>query len=202
MKQLFFIGKRNKEIVEIAKEKGYSDVFFIKEINSINEGEYSDFKEYNSCLLNIEDIEILRRAIDKSSHKFENIFVLGLNDIINRISLENKKISGIISPEFNRKFDYTHYRNSGLNHVLIKIAGEKKKLIIEDLSFLKSDLDKRIKAQILGKIIQNYLLSMQILKNKVKETFILTFIAFSKKEIEKFKDIEEFYDGLLVNLEK
>jgi len=202
MKKLLFIGRKNKEIVEIAKEKGYSEVFFIKEISSIDEKEYLDFKEYNSCLLNIENLETLRRAIDKSSHKFENIFILGLNDIINRISLENKKVFGIISPEFNRKFDYTHYRNSGLNQVLIKVAKEKKKLIIEDLSFLKSDLDKKIKAQILGKIMQNYTLSMQILKKKVKETFILTFIVFSKKEIEKFKDTEEFYDGLLINLEK
>ncbi|MBS3073190.1 hypothetical protein J4465_00110 [Candidatus Pacearchaeota archaeon] len=195
--KLFFIGKKDKYIENIAKDKGYSKIFFIKEINSIDNLEYVESEKYNSCLINIGDIEKLRRAIDKAENKFEFIFILGLDDQINRIALENRKVAGLISPEFNRKFDYTHYRNSGLNHVLVKIAKENKKLIVQDLSFMQGTLDKKIRAQILGKILQNYKLAR---KYKLNELFILTFIAWSDKEIKKFADVKEFYEGFLTEI--
>lgn len=197
MESLFFIGKIGKDIEKTAKEKGYSGVFFIKEINSADNKEYLNSEDHNSCIINIGNIEELRRAIDKSQNKFKFIFVLGLDDQINRMALEHKRITGVISPEFNRRFDYTHYRNSGLNHVLIKIAKENKKLIVEDLSFMKYLKDKKTKAQILGKILQNQKLAM---KFKLKDLFILTFIARTKEEIQKSKDIDEFYDGLLTDV--
>lgn len=192
---LFFIGKINKKIEEIAKEKGYNTVYFIKEIFSVDNKSFEDSKEYNSCIINIENLENLRKAIDKSQSRFKFIFVLGSDNAINRVALENRKVSGLISPEFNRKFDYVHYKNSGLNQVLAKIAKSEGKMLIEDLSFLKSEFSKKIKSQILGRIMQNYALS-----RKYKFNFILTFIAENAKEIMKTKDIQEFYDGLMIDI--
>lgn len=197
MNNLFFIGKIDKNIEKIAKDKGYSNIFFIKEINSTDNREYLENDSYNSCLINIDNLETLRRAIDKAENKFYFIFILGLDDQINRVALENRKVTGLVSPEFNRKFDYTHYRNSGLNHVLVKIAKENKKMIIQDISFIQGAPDKKIKAQILGKILQNYKLAR---KFKLNELFILTFIAESEKEIQKFADVKEFYEGLLTEI--
>lgn len=195
--KLFFIGKIDKNIEKIAKDKGYSKIFFIKEINSIDNKEYAENEKYNSCLIDIEHLETLRRAIDKAESKFNFIFVLGLDDQINRVALENRKVKGLVSPEFNRKFDYIHYRNSGLNHVLVKIAKENKKMMIQDISFMQGASDKKIKAQILGKILQNYMLAR---KFKLNELFILTFIAESEKEIQKFADVKEFYEGFLTEI--
>lgn len=195
MTNLFFIGKINKKIEEIAKEKGYNAVYFIKEIFSVDNKSFEDSKEYNSCIINIENLENLRKAIDKSQSRFKFIFVLGSDNAINRVALENRKVSGLISPEFNRKFDYVHYKNSGLNQVLAKIAKSEGKMLVEDLGFLKSEFSKKIKSQILGRIMQNYALS-----RKYKFNFILTFIAENAKEIMKTKDIQEFYDGLMIDI--
>ncbi len=195
MTSLFFIGKINKKIEEIAKEKGYDNVYFIKEIFSVDNKAFEDSKEYNSCLINIENLENFRKAIDKCQSRFKFIFVLGSDNIINRVALENRKVFGLISPEFNRKFDYVHYKNSGLNQILAKIAKSENKMLIEDLGFLKSELSKKIKSQIMGRILQNYMLA-----RKYKFDFTIIFIARNPKEIMKSKDIQEFYSGLMIEI--
>lgn len=153
MKIDFFIGKRNKTIVKEAKALGFDNIFFVKEVSSFNEIKKEDQKNYNIILIKTQNVDMMRRMIDKASN-FAQVFVLGTNDVINRTALENKKVNALISPEYERSHDWSNYRNSGLNQVLCKIARDNNKAIM--INF-KDILLKRgqERAVLLGRIMQN-----------------------------------------------
>lgn len=48
--------------------------------------------------------------------------ISGGNEITNRKAVENKSVDILLHPEENRKKDFMHSRNSGLNQVLCKLA--------------------------------------------------------------------------------
>ena len=152
MKFDFFLGARDTRVENEAKALGFDRVYFIKEVSAV-----ADIKkdgDYDGILIKTNAVEIMRRVIDKASNFCKIILVLGVNDSINRAALEHKKTYGLVSPEFERDFDYTHYRNSGLNQVLCKIArdnGKKVMINFEDL-LMK---DKKERAILFGRIIQN-----------------------------------------------
>lgn len=163
----FFIGKRNKKIEAWALNLGFKKILFVKQVSSMRDLEeiIHDIKNNKKSKINKSNFydillivnfepQILRKMIDKSANYFKIIFVLGTNDKINRIALEHKKVSALISPEYERKKDYVHYRNSGLNQVLCKIARDNNKFIF--INFNDVLLSKgREKALILGRIMQN-----------------------------------------------
>ena len=78
--------------------------------------------------------------------------VIGGDDNKNRKAVENKNIDILLSPEKTRKQDFMHYRDSGLNQVLCKLAYKNKVAI----GFNFDDvLDSRDRASVLGKMMQN-----------------------------------------------
>lgn len=153
MKVDFFLGKRNKSIEKEAKALGFDKINFIKEVSNINEIK-KDEKNYDVILIKTPSVDMLRRITDKASHFFSKIFVLGVNDEINRTSLENKKVKALVSLEYERGHDWPNYRNSGLNQVLCKIARDNNKAIIINFKdiFFKIGCDRAI---LLGRIMQN-----------------------------------------------
>jgi len=172
----FFIGKRNSN---------KKDIIFIKEISKLDDINKRESESYEAVLLKTSNAELLRRMIDRAANYFE-IYVLGVSDKINRVALEHKKVKALISPEFERAFDYTHYRNSGLNQVLCKIARDSNKVIIENFSeFLKKD--KKDRAILLGRILQN---SMLCKKYNVK--FIIAVFAKNEQDFVACQKLEEF----------
>lgn len=173
---IFFLGKRNKEI----------KAAFIKEISKIEDILKKDKENYVAVLLKTSNAEILRRMIDKASHYFE-VYVLGMTDKINRAALEHKKVKALVSPEHSREYDYKDYRNSGLNQVLCKIARDNNKLIIENFTeFLK--MEKKAKALLLGRIMQN----ARLCKKYDVKFSIAQFIRSEKEAVsdEKIKEFE------------
>ncbi len=174
--KMFFIGKRNSN---------KKDIIFIKEISKIEDINKRESESYEAMLLKTSNAELLRRMIDKAANYFD-IYVLGFSDKINRVALEHKKVRALISPEFERTFDYTHYRNSGLNQVLCKIARDNNKMIIENFSeFLKKD--KKDRAILLGRILQNARFC-----KKYKTKFIVAQFIKDYKEVVDSKEIEDF----------
>lgn len=152
--QDFFIGKRNKKIEKKALALGL-ELVFLKKISNVEELDVKkDSKDYDGILIKTQNTDIMRRIIDKSQNLFKEIIVLGMNDEINRACLEHKKTTALLSPEYDRKKDFINYRNSGLNQVLCKIARDNKKTIIESFSSIL-DADKKNKAIILGRMLQN-----------------------------------------------
>ncbi len=74
----------------------------------------------------------------------------GSSDIA-RALFENKNINIIIGLESSPKEDPTHYRNSGLNQILCKLAAKNKIAVGFDLRQLKSQK----KEKIMGRMMQN-----------------------------------------------
>lgn len=173
---IFFLGKRDNRIKE---------AIFVKEILRVEDINKKDKENYDAVLLKTSNVEILRRMVDKAANYFD-IFVLGTNDKVNRVALEHKKVKALISPEHGRAFDYTNYRNSGLNQVLCKIAYDNNKTIIENFSeFLI--VDKKEKAILLGRILQNAMLC-----KKYKTKFVVAQIVRNEDERVDSKRLSEF----------
>lgn len=181
----FFIGKRNKKIEKKALVLGL-EIVFIKEISNVKELDIKkDLKDYDGILIKNQNIDVMRRIIDKSQNSFKNIMILGMNDEINRACLEHKKTSSLLSPEFNRAKDYINYRNSGLNQVLCKIAKENNKEIIENLSDLQGE--KKNQSLILGKMLQNARLC-----KRYGVKFLIAIITKNEKEFLSSDKLENF----------
>ncbi len=95
-----------------------------------------------------------RKIIDSLKHKDKIIAVVARDDFFNRRALETLKINYLVGLEANPRSDTLKQRSSGLNHVLAKIARDKKITIIVNLGeLIKSDKDE--KARRISRIIQN-----------------------------------------------
>ena len=99
---------------------------------------------------------------------------------MNRAALENKKVDILLSPEKNDREDSFHYRKSGLNQVLCKLAKQNNVAIGFDFSNLINTLGRE-RARILGRMFFNYKLCR---KYKVK----MVFSSFSNNKFEQRND--------------
>ena len=189
-----FVGKKSKEIETQEKKKGFSETLFLKiikkeeDFKALNQ---IDKQDYDACLIQTENIGRLNVFVDKARAIFPKVIVLGTNDEINRASLENRKTFGILNPEFGREKDYMSYRNSGLNHVLCKIATQNNKIIFISVDELNN-------VNTLGKVIQNIRLCKKFkvryqLVNLVDNPLMIR-SAFELKEIERVLLKEEHFE--------
>jgi RNase P/RNase MRP subunit p30 len=116
-------------------------------------------------IINQENYEQARRQIEKLAKNKEKIIVQGKDIEFNRKILENKKVSVLILSHINKK-DKLKERDSGLNQVLCKLARENGITLAIDMKELVIE-DKKEKAKILGRIIQNLKLIKKF-KNKLE----------------------------------
>ncbi|MEM4152575.1 MAG: hypothetical protein QXK80_00420 [Candidatus Pacearchaeota archaeon] len=181
----FFIGKRNKKIEKLYEKLGFNKVFFVKEVSFVEEIKKEEKDSYDLILINTDNLENMRRMIDKAANYFR-VLVLGTNDKINRAALSHKKVIALVSPEYERKKDYVDYRNSGLNQVLCKIAQNGDKFIIERLSDFFGK-NKKEKALLLGRIMQNFKLC-----KKYKVKFILSIFAKEENKLKSCNELKNF----------
>lgn len=189
-----FVDKKSKEVELQIKKLGFSEILFCKTIENIKDIDKEDAKKFDCYVIKTNDLEQLRRCIDKSVNVLKKLVVLGTSDEINRIALESKKTLGLLNPEIGRQKDYSSYRNSGLNHVLCKIARDNNKMIfisIDELNELKDPV-------VLGRVIQNIKLCN---KFKAKWQFVNLASdvdgiksAFELKEIERVLLKEEHFE--------
>ena len=134
------ITKPSKKLENEAKKAGFLKVFFI------------DQKE--AILIETSNKEELRREISSLYAKKKKIIVLGSTDEINRIAVEDKRVLMLLSPEAKKTKDFMKYRNSGLNHVLCKLAAKNNVLIGISLDSIISTKGIE-RAEKLGRIMQN-----------------------------------------------
>ncbi len=159
----------------------------VKEASKLKEIKKEDKGKYNAILIRTKKPEMLRRIIDKATNYFSSIFVLGMSDEINRIALEHNKVNALVSPEYERGKDFLHYRNSGLNQVLCKIARDNNKMIIENFNDIILENKDISKALILGRIIQN----ARICRKYKTKLFVGNFVE-SEKEFRSRYELETF----------
>jgi RNase P/RNase MRP subunit p30 len=117
-----------------------------------------DVKNFDSDGILIDaDEKECRRTIEfiKSKNKQIKIAVLGREDEFNRRALETLKINFLISPELTEQKDSLKQRASGMNHITAKIAKAKNITIIEGINFILLQKDKKSKARLISRIMQN-----------------------------------------------
>jgi len=138
--QDILISKTRKFSDKKLKELGLDRIFFIN--------------PENSAMIDTESKEELRRQISSAHSRGKVIIVMGGDDEINRIAVDDKRVSILLSPERKRRKDFMHVRNSGLNHVLCDLASKNDVSIGIDYSDFKKMRGKEA-AERLGRIMQN-----------------------------------------------
>ena len=109
------------------------------------------------------DEKMARRIIESLKGSGKKIGVVGGNDAFNRRVIETLKVDYLVSPEGGLKKDTLKQRDSGINHVVAKLAKSKGILIVVDMGEIKKLSSKddsgepkgKGLALRLGRIIQN-----------------------------------------------
>ncbi|MBU0957239.1 MAG: hypothetical protein KKF56_00355 [Nanoarchaeota archaeon] len=99
-----------------------------------------------------------RKEIESLFAKKKKVIVLGNTIEFNRQILENKKVDKLIL-DLEQGHDKLYQRDSGLNHILIKIAKENKTELAVNLEQITKQKSKKQKAKIISRLIQNITLS-------------------------------------------
>ena len=129
-------------------------------------------------IINTQSIEQVKKAIKQAKSK--PIIVQAQNDEFNRKILEYGKFDILLSPESgNRKNTITQI-DSGLNHILAKIAAKNNIAIGIDLDNLVL-LSKQEKAETLSRLIQNIKIC-----RKAKAKLVVLSKDKDKREISSF----------------
>ncbi|MEK6873279.1 MAG: hypothetical protein AABW91_00360 [Nanoarchaeota archaeon] len=131
-------------------------------------------------IIDKKNINEVRKEIDRisKSNKLEEITVIAGDSDFNRKILENKKVNVLLFLDFNGR-DKLKQRDSGLDHVLCRLAKENNITIGFDLSFLKDKSDLVI-SQKASRLAQNIKLC-----NKFGN--IVRIFNYSNSEIIKLK---------------
>ncbi len=141
-------------------------------------------------IINTPNIEQARKEIKSSKEK--PIIVQAQDDNFNRKILEYGKFQILLSPEAGKRKNSLRQIDSGLNHVLAKIATKNNIAIGINLNEIKS-LQKKEKAERLAKIAQNIKLCRKAktkitlisAKNKRESASFLTSLGASTQQIKE-----------------
>ncbi len=168
-----------KEFIKVAKKLDVGGIIFLyekfdKEIKEkIEKLNSKDFKVYSGFLL-----KDLKHAL-KIKSNYDFIFSNG-----ERSHFENKNVDIIIDLEDKNFRDATHFRNSGLNQVLAKLAKEKSILIGINFNLVLNNKNKEL---IIGRISQNIKLC-----RKYKLDMFLASFAKKPYELRYWNDLVSF----------
>ncbi len=132
--------------------------------------------------------QIIASLKDKKEKKI--IAFLGGDDALNRRAIESLKIDYLVSPEGNTKFDNLKQRDSGLNHVVARMAAEKGVKIIIDMKEVAS-LKGKEKAVRISRVMQNVRIC-----RKVKCQILIASLVEDKKGLFDVRGRQAFGNGL------
>ncbi len=129
------------------------DSVYLKEISS--KADLSDKDNCDGYLIRSSEKEARKIIASLKDKKFKGkITLAGGDDAFNRRAIESLKIDYLVSPEALTKFDNLKQRDSGLNHVVAKMAKEKDISIVVDFGEI-AGLKGREKARRIAKVMQN-----------------------------------------------
>jgi ribonuclease P/MRP protein subunit RPP1 len=114
------------------------------------------------------------------------VIILGGDDKVNRLAVENKKVDILLSPERGKRKDHLFFRNSGLNQVLCKLAQKNNVAIGFNFSDILNAQDKD-RPKILARMAQNVKFCK---KYKVKMVF--STFATEKYELRNKESLASF----------
>ena len=118
----------------------------------------SEISENDSCdgyLIDSSEKEARKIIASLKDKKFTGkVGFVGGDDALNRRAIESLKIDYLVSPERGEKKSSLKQRDSGINHVVAKMAAEKGISIVIDFTEI-SKLKGKVKALRLEGVIQN-----------------------------------------------
>ena len=127
------------------------DSVYLKKVKSKSEVLKDD--DCDGYLVEAEEKEC-RRIVESLRKSEKKIGVVGGDDAFNRRIVESLKVDYLVSPERGFKVDSLKQRDSGINHVVAKLAKEKVVLIVVDFNSVRK-LEGKDLALRFGRIIQN-----------------------------------------------
>jgi len=184
--------ERNEEFEEQGKELGFSKIYFIEPFKDVKPLKPAA----DAVLISAENVQQLHNYIMKARDKWPVIAVACSTDEINRAAVESKHVNLLLSPEATRQKDFPDWRNSGLNHVLCRLAAENRIAIginfSDIIKIYGNDLQQKIKlAERLGRIMQNIRLC-----RKFKTKMLLASFASSPEEMKSASDMRSFAQAI------
>ena len=108
----------------------------------------------NYIIIEAENINQARDKIEKAFKQETKIVVLAKDDEFNRKILENKKVDALLFQDFKNRKDKLKQRDSGLNHILCKLAKDNGIAIGIDFNVF-SELEEKELAVNIARLIQN-----------------------------------------------
>jgi len=134
-------------------------------------------------------IEVKFAYPSKELFKVDNLFV---SDKGTRKDFEEGRIKMFFDLEKQHGKDFLHQRNSGLNHIMVKIASEKNKMIGFNFSGILNAEDEK-KAVLLGRMKQNVKLC-----RKYKVKMFLGSFAKDPYELRSIYELRAF--GVIIGM--
>jgi len=177
---------------EVNQINGYDNVIktAIVDANDIIKGKNPKCKSIIIANINANNVNKLINLSSSLRQKFDLIMVNGTSDYnINKKLLEKMDIDVFI-PYVESEKDFMHWRNSGINNVLVDILSKRKIALCIDLSFLSFQnctgdskcMNNKIK--ILGRVIQNIRFC-----NKRNCDFCVTFLPSKLRDFRNAFDV-------------
>lgn len=170
MRDIVFPNNNEAQFIKMAELLGYSKLVFVYA--------HRNDSDFSSSKIKIEKA-ILSKPSDANR---SNGTIIVESSEIDRQMFESKRVSMIFNLE-NQKRDSMHYRNSGLNQVLCKLANKNNIKIGVALSNLLRAEDMLL-SQLLGRIMQNI-----VLCRKYKVDIALASFAHVPYEMRAPRDI-------------
>src|SRR3989344_1731937 len=146
------LPKNNEDkFISIAEKLGYRELLFLYSLEEYIEKQKNTIK--NAKIKIIYGILANEKNIQKINNKFKgkNVFVAIKSSTSSREIIERSQANLIFSLEEHGRKDFMHQRGSGLDHILSKLAHDKKVAIGFSLSSVLNSENKHI---ILGRMMQ------------------------------------------------
>jgi hypothetical protein len=152
----FFVPDGNEdELANTAINLGIKDFVMLYSIKDFNKVKFAYKK---GILIEKKDLKMINKA-----KRMSDTVVVMPQEKLRQVMEQNKSLY-FYGMEFDARMDFMHHRNSGLNHILVRIAKQKKhKFIFSFADFIS--LHKSKKAIILGRLKQNIMLCRKQMVN-------------------------------------
>ena len=177
---IVFPSGNEEEFVEMGFKLGFERLIFVYESMSKIKEVKSDFKIDCGVLVSEKNKKNLVKKINKIKQRDHLVMVKAGDEKFNRFVLERTRADMIYGLELGKKRDAMHYRRSGLDQVLCKLAKTKKKIVVFSLKGISDPV-------VLGRVMQNVKLC-----RKYGVKFILGSFASKAREMKSEHDLSLF----------
>ena len=185
---IVFPNRNEKRFLEIAKKLGYDGICFVYEFKE--KQDFSESEKKKKQLQKRTDLDIYigllakAKQVSKSKRVADLVLVKSSKD--NRYILEKTNADILFGLELNPKPDSMHYRNSGLNQVLCKLANKNRIIVGIPFSMILRSKDTS-KSLFIGRISQNI-----VFCRKYKVDMIIASFAQKPFQMRSARDLASF----------